>query len=70
MRPLIEKIIDSIQSVFVPHRSIHNNILLLYEVINKFNTMKGKKSWFALELNIKKIMIEWNESSWLKVSKN
>jgi len=42
MRSLLEKIIDPVQSAFVPKRSIHDNIHLTYEIMNKFKNMKGK----------------------------
>ena len=54
MRPILEKIIEPVQSVFVLKRSIHDNILLTHEIMNKFNNMKGKKSWVTLKLDIKK----------------
>jgi len=44
MQPLLGKIINPVQSAFVPQRSILDNILLAHEVINKFNSMKRKKS--------------------------
>ena len=52
MRPLLVNLIDPTQSAFVPNRSIHDNILLAHEVINKFNNMKGKKSYVALRLDM------------------
>jgi len=62
MRPLLEKVIDIVQSAFIPHRSIHDNILLAHEVITKFNSMKGKKSWVALKLDMENTYgrVEWN----------
>jgi len=49
MRPLLDKIIDPVQSAFVPKTSIHDNILLTHEIMNKFKHMKGKKVWVALK---------------------
>ena len=54
MRPIFEKIIDLVQSAFVPKRSTHDNILLTHEIMNKFNKMKGKKVWVALKLDMEK----------------
>ena len=51
---ILEKIIDPLESAFVPRCSIHDNILLTHEVMNKFNSMKGKKSWVALKFDMKK----------------
>jgi len=61
MRPLLEKIIDPVQSAFVPKRSIHDNILLTHEIMNKFKNMKGKKAWVALKLDMEKAYdrVEW-----------
>jgi len=54
MRPIWKKIIDLVQSAFVPKRSIHNNILLTREIMNKFKNMKGKKAWVTLKLDMEK----------------
>ena len=43
MRPILEKIIDPIRSVFVPNRSIHKNILLAHEIMIKYKNMKERK---------------------------
>ena len=61
MRPLLEKIIDPVQSAFVPKRSIHDNILLTHEIMNKFKNMKEKKFWVALKLDMEKAYdrVEW-----------
>ena len=61
MRPLLDKIIDPVQSAFVPKRSIHDNILLTHEIMNKFKNMKGKKAWVALKLDMEKAYdrVEW-----------
>jgi len=68
MRPLLGKFINPIQSSFIRHRSIHDNILLAHEVIMKFNSMKGKKSWAALKLDMGKLIIELNGTSCLTTS--
>jgi len=62
MRLILEKIIDPVQSAFVPKRSIHGNILLTHEIMNKFKKMKGKKAWVALKLFMEKAydIVEWN----------
>jgi len=60
-RPILERIIDPIQSAFVPKCSIHDNILLTYEIMNKFKNIKGKKAWVALKLDMEKAYdrVEW-----------
>ena len=62
MRPILEKIINLTQSAFLPKRSIHNNILLTHEIMNKFKNVKGKKAWVALKLDMEKAYdrIEWD----------
>jgi len=62
MRPILEKIIDPTQSAFVPKCSIHDNILLTHEIMNKFKNMKGKKAWVALKLDMEKTYdrVEWD----------
>jgi len=46
----------------VPKQFIHNNILLTHEIMTKFKNMKGKKTWVALKLDMKKTyaIIEWD----------
>ena len=61
MCPILEKIIDPVQSAFVPEQSIHDNILLTHEIKNKFKNMKGKKSQVAIELDMEETndRVEW-----------
>jgi len=66
MWPLLEKLIDPVQSAFVPKRSIHDNILLTHEIMNKFKHMKGKKLGWRSSWIWKKHMIEWNGRFFLK----
>ena len=48
MRPVLQRIIHPTQSAFIPGRTIHDNILLAHEIINKFQHAKGKKGYVAL----------------------
>ena len=61
MRPIFQNIIDHVQSAFMPKRSIHDNILLKHEIMNKFRNMKGKKAWVTLKLDMEKAYdrVEW-----------
>ena len=81
MRPISEKITDPIQSAFVFRYSINDNILFTHEIMTKFKTIKGKKAWVALKLDMKKAYdkVEWNfllsalhklgfHSKWLKLA--
>jgi len=54
MRPILQHIIHPTQSAFVPHRTIHDNILIAHEIVNKFKHLKGKKGYVALKLDMKK----------------
>jgi len=44
MCPILEKIINPLEWEFVPKWSIHDNILLTYEVMNEFQNNKVKKT--------------------------
>ena len=43
MLPSLEHIVQSTQSAFVLHRAIRDNILLAYEVMNKFHCVQREK---------------------------
>jgi len=62
MRPILQSITHPTQSAFIPHRTIHDNILIAHEIVNKFKHMKGKKGYVALKLDMEKAYdrIEWN----------
>jgi len=55
LRPVLQRIIHPTQSAFIPSRTIHDNILLAYEIINKFQHYKGKKGYVALKLDMEKV---------------
>jgi len=62
MRPILQRIIHPTQSAFIPNRTIHDNILIAHEIVNKFKHMKGKKGYVALKLDMEKAYdrIEWD----------
>ena len=62
MRPVLQRIIDPTQSAFIPQRTIHDNILVAHEIVNKFHHMKGKKGYVALKLDMEKAYdrVEWD----------
>jgi len=62
MRPILQRIIHPTQSVFIPHRTIHDNILIAHEIMTKFKHFKGKKGYVALKLDMEKAYdrIEWD----------
>jgi len=62
MRPILECLINPVQSAFIPKRSIHDNILVAHKIMNKFNNMKGKHAYIALKLDMEKAydIFEWD----------
>jgi len=54
MRPVLQRIIHPTQSAFIPYRTIHDNILIAHEIVNKFKHFKGKKGYVALKLDMEK----------------
>ena len=62
MKPILQRIVHPAQSAFIPGRTIHDNILIAHEVVNKFKHMKGKKGYVALKLDMEKAYdrIEWD----------
>jgi len=62
MRPVLQRIIHPTQSAFILHRTIHDNILIAHEIVNKFKHFKGKKGYVALKLDMEKAYdrIEWD----------
>ncbi|WOK93143.1 hypothetical protein Cni_G01836 [Canna indica] len=62
MRGVIQKVINKEQSAFTPNRNIHDNILVVSEMINTFNKSKSKKPSVILKLDLEKAYdrIEWS----------
>ena len=62
LRPVLDKLIFPFQSVFVPRRSIYDNILLTHEIMHKFKNLKTKATWVAIKLDMEKAYdrIEWD----------
>ena len=62
LRPCLEHIIHPFQSAFVTGCQIHDNILIAHEIMNKFKNTKGKNTWTAIKLNMKKAynIVEWD----------
>jgi len=54
LRPLLDKLVSLPQSAFILGHSIHDNILLTYEIMHKFKLLKSKTAWVALKLNMEK----------------
>ena len=62
MKPILQRIIHPAQSAFIPNRTIHDNILIAHEIVNKFKHFTGKKGFVALKLDMEKAYdrIEWD----------
>ena len=60
--PIIERTIYPTQSVFVPHRAIHNNISPAHEMMNKFYHFKGRNGYVVVKLDMRKAYdrIKWD----------
>jgi len=55
---ILERIIPPLQIAFIPNQTIHENVLITQEVMNKFKNMKV----ISLELNMEEAYdkVEWN----------
>ena len=62
LRLVLDNLISPFQTAFVPRRSIHDNILLKYEIIHKFRNLNTKIAWIAIKLDMKKAYnrIKWD----------
>lgn len=54
LRPILKNIISPLQNAFTPERSIHDNILIIQEVLNSFHKSQNKTGWCALKLDMEK----------------
>ena len=46
LRPLLDKLVSPVHSAFILGRSIHDNILLMHEIMHKFKNSKEKPHEF------------------------
>ncbi|XP_056688407.1 uncharacterized protein [Spinacia oleracea] len=62
LSPILQKHISPFQNAFTPGRSIHDNLLLVQEILNVFKKSKSKVGWCALKLDMEKAYdrIEWD----------
>ena len=62
LSPFLKKHISPFQNAFTPGRSIHDNLLLVQEILNVFKKSKSKTGWCALKLDMEKAYdrIEWD----------
>ncbi|KAL5559046.1 hypothetical protein UlMin_035257 [Ulmus minor] len=60
--PLLDKLICPTQNAFVPGRSIHDNSVLIQEVIHAMKKKRGTQSWMAMKIDLQKAYdrLSWN----------
>lgn len=60
--PILQNGISPFQNAFTPNRSIHDNLLIVQEILNTFHKSKNKTGWCALKLDMEKAYdrIEWD----------
>ncbi|XP_060962306.1 uncharacterized protein LOC133032394 [Cannabis sativa] len=54
LKPILPSIICPTQAAFVPGRNIHDNNVIIQEVIHSFNRKKGKEGFFAIKIDLVK----------------
>ncbi|KAL5544374.1 hypothetical protein UlMin_008158 [Ulmus minor] len=54
LRPFLSSLICPTQNAFVPGRSIHDNSVLIQEVIHAMKKRKGTKGWMGMKIDIQK----------------
>lgn len=62
IKPFLQNLISSEQSVFVQGRTIHDNILIANELVHTISKSKGKSPLVLLKLDIEKIFdsLSWD----------
>ncbi|KAL5553040.1 hypothetical protein UlMin_040441 [Ulmus minor] len=61
LKPLLSCLICSTQGAFVPGRSIHDNSVIIQEVIHALKRKKGSKGWMGLKIDLQKA---YDKLSW------
>ncbi|WOL03910.1 hypothetical protein Cni_G12630 [Canna indica] len=54
IRPLLGKIISKEQAAFIPGRQLHDNILILNEIVNSFYSLKARNPYIILKIDLQK----------------
>ncbi|XP_056695811.1 uncharacterized protein [Spinacia oleracea] len=62
LSPILKNHMSPFQNAFTPERSIHDNLLIVQEVLNTFQKSNSKIGWCALKLDMEKAYdrIEWD----------
>lgn len=63
LRQVLEDIIHPNLAVFIPHRSIWDNIVINHEVMHYMNLKKGKLGLMAIKIDLAKAYdrVEWDD---------
>ncbi|KAG5531068.1 hypothetical protein RHGRI_025879 [Rhododendron griersonianum] len=61
IRPLLCDLISPLQSSFLPGRSSTDNVIIVQEIVHRFNSMKGSKGNMLIKLDLEKAYdrLEW-----------
>ncbi|KAL5569589.1 hypothetical protein UlMin_026164 [Ulmus minor] len=54
LKPLLSRLICPTQGAFVPGRSIHDNSVIIQEVVHALKRKKGSKGWMGLKIDLQK----------------
>ncbi|KAL5547504.1 hypothetical protein UlMin_002735 [Ulmus minor] len=54
LKPLLSRLICPTQGAFVPGRSIHDNSVIIQEVVHALKRKKGFKGWMGLKIDLQK----------------
>lgn len=62
LKPYIFSLISLFQSSFIPNKFIHDNVIIVQELIHAMRKMKGRRGFFAIKINLKKTYdcLNWN----------
>ena len=62
LSPILQRELSPFQNAFTKDRSIHDNLLLVQEILNSFHKSKNRTGWCALKLDMEKAYdrIEWD----------
>lgn len=54
-RMILSKIISSLQTAFFPKRDIHDNILVVHEILSTFSVNSPKNEYMTIKLDEEKV---------------
>ena len=62
IRLMLDKIVSSIQSTFVPGRKGVDNAIIVQEIIHTISKKKGRKGYMAIKVDLEKAYdkLEWS----------